>query len=260
MTQQSLAEGAPVPFTPCNPDEVAAEYGADSDERLNCVVDPRLYLVRGIKREFVDADLVSVELQSVNAGNIVSDGVDLRLGYTWGNELGDFRLGLDYTHVRQYEISGLPGFDQGFNGTGVTDAAGTTGHGGATLLSLPDNRGFITFNWTRGDHSFTAINRHIGSYENLGYDAVYVDGNDLIRSLVNRKVEAYQSVDVQYSYTHDWDNPRFGDTIFTLGVLDLFEAKLPYIEKGDDTSLENFDLNTFDPRGRRIYARALLRF
>lgn len=260
VTQQSLAEGAPVPFTPCNPDEVAAQYGADSDERLNCVVDPRLYLVQGIKREFVDADLVSVELQSVNAGNIVSDGVDLRLGYTWGNELGDFRLGLDYTHVRQYEISGLPGFDQGFNGTGITDAAGTTGDGGATLLSLPDNRGFITLNWTRGDHSFTAINRHIGSYENLGYDAVYVDGNDLIRSLVSRKVEAYQSVDVQYSYTHEWDNPRFGETIFTLGVLDLFEAELPYIEKGDDTSLENFDLNTFDPRGRRIYARALLRF
>ena len=260
VTQDSLAEGAPVPFTSCNPDEVAAEYGADSDERLNCVVDPRLYIAPRIKREFPDADLVSVELQSVNAGNIVSDGVDVRLGYTWANDLGDFRLGLDYTHVRQYEIAGLPGFDSGFNGTGITNAAGTTGDGGATLLSLPDNRGYITFNWSRGDHNFTAINRHIGSYDNLGYAAVVADGNDLIRSLASRTVDAYQSVDIQYSYTHDWDNPRFGTSVFTLGVLDLFESDLPYIEKGDDTSLENFDLNTFDPRGRRIYARALLRF
>ena len=260
VTHDSLADGAPAPFTPCNPDEVAAQYGANSEERLNCVVDPRLYIVPRVERKFADADLVSVELQSVNAGNIISDGVDVRLGYTWGNDLGDFRIGLDYTHVRQYEIAGLPGFDNGFNGTGVTDAAGTTGDGGATLLSLPDNRGFITFNWNRGDHSFTAINRHIGSYDNLGYDAVVVDGNDLIRSLASRTVDAYQSLDVQYSYTHDWDNPRFGSSVFTLGVLDLFESDLPYIEKGDDTSLENFDLNTFDPRGRRIYARALFSF
>ena len=260
VTQDSLADGAPSPFTPCNPTAVAAQYGADSDERLNCVVDPRLYLLPGVERKFADADLVSVELRSVNAGNIISDGVDIRLGYDWGNDLGEFRLGLDYTHVRQYEISGLPGFDNGFNGTGVTDAAGTTGDGGATSFSLPDNRGFVTFNWNRGDHSFTAINRHIGSYDYLGYQSVIVDGNDLIKSLASPKVDSYQSLDIQYSYTHDWANSRFGTTVFTLGVLDLFEADLPYIEKGDDSSLENFDLNTFDPRGRRIYARALLRF
>lgn len=260
VTQDSLADGAPSPFTGCDPNALAAQHGTDSNERLNCVVDPRLYLVPGIERKFADSDLVSVELQSVNAGNIVSDGVDIRLGYTWGNDLGNFRLGLDYTHVRQYEITGLPGFDNGFNGTGVTDAAGTTGDGGATLLSLPDNRGFITFNWSRGDHTFTAINRHIGSYENLAHDSVIVDGNDLIQSLSSPRVEAYQSVDVQYSYTHDWANPRFGTTVFSLGVLDLFESDLPYIERGDVSSLNNFDINTFDPRGRRIYARALLSF
>ena len=260
VTQESLDEGAENPFTACDPNAVAAQFGADSTERLNCVVDPRLYLVPGIERKFADADLVSAELRSVNAGNIVSDGVDVKLGYEWSRDSGNYRLGLDYTHVRQYKIAGLPGFDEGFNGTGVTDAAGTTGDGGATLQSLPDNRGFLSFNWNRNNHSFTAISRYIGSYENLGYDSVFADGNTLTRSLLSRKVDSYQSVDVQYSYTHEWANARFGTTIFTLGVLDLFEADLPYIEKGDDTTLNNFDINIFDPRGRRIYARALMRF
>lgn len=260
VTQESLADGADSPFTACDPNALASSFGPDSEERLNCVVDPRLYLVGGIERKFADADLVSVELQSVNAGNIVSDGVDLKLGYTWGNDYGEFRLGLDYTHVRQYELSGLPGFDTGFNGTGVTDAAGTTGDGGATLQSLPDNRGFITFNWNNGDHSFTAINRHIGSYRYLGYDAVIADGNALIASLADKKVDSYQTLDLQYNYTHSWADDRFGTTVFSIGVLDVFEEDLPYIEKGDDTTLNNFDLNTFDPRGRRIYARALLQF
>ena len=142
----------------------------------------------------------------------------------------------------------------------MTDAAGTTGDGGATLQSLPDNRGYLTFNWNRDNHSFTAINRHIGSYQNLGYDSVLADGNTLITSLARKKVDAYQTWDVQYTYTHDWANDRFGTTVFSFGVLDLFEEDLPYIEKGDLTTLNNFDLNTFDPRGRRIYARALLQF
>jgi iron complex outermembrane receptor protein len=260
VTQSSLDDGAPTPFEACDPNVVAATFGAGSDERLNCVVDPRLYMVPGIERKFADADLVSAELESVNAGNIVSDGVDIKLGYSWQSDYGDFRIGLDYTHVRQYEVSDLPGFDSGFNGTGVTDAAGTTGDGGATLQSLPDNRGYLTFNWNRDNHSFTAINRHIGSYQNLGYDSVLADGNTLITSLARKKVDAYQTWDVQYTYTHDWANDRFGTTVFSFGVLDLFEGDLPYIENGDLSTLNNFDLNTFDPRGRRIYARALLQF
>lgn len=260
VTQDSLADGAPIPFTACDPNALASQFGKESSERLNCVVDPRLYLVPGIERKFADADLVSAELKSVNAGNIISDGVDVKLGYSWDNDYGNFRVGLDYTHVRQYEVSDLPGFDNGFNGTGLTDGAGTSGDGGATLQSLPDNRGFITFNWNRDNHSFTAFNRHIGSYRNLNYDAVLADGNTLINSLARKKVDSYQTWDVQYSYTHEWGNNRFGTTVFSLGVLDLFEEDLPYIEQGDVSTLNNFDRNTFDPRGRRIYARALMQF
>ena len=48
----SIPADSPQPYTPCSPSAVAAEFGVDSDERLNCVVDPRTYVVPGIQRAF----------------------------------------------------------------------------------------------------------------------------------------------------------------------------------------------------------------
>ena len=167
---------------------------------------------------------------------------------------------MDYTYIRQYEISGLPGFEQGFAGTGVTDGAGTSGDGGTTLTSLPDHRGHLTFNWRKNNHNFTAINRYIGSYDYLRYDQIVADTNPLIKSLASPKVDSYSAWDVQYSFTKAWSNQSFGTTVFTLGVLDLFEEDLPYVETGGNSTISNYDQYIFDPRGRRLYFRALMQF
>lgn len=64
-------------YTSCNPDDLAATHGADSEERLNCVVDPRKYQVENVNRAVAsdDADLTTVYLGAINAGTIESDGV-----------------------------------------------------------------------------------------------------------------------------------------------------------------------------------------
>lgn len=67
----------------------------------------------------------------------------------------------------------------------------------------------------------------IGSYRDLAYQSTYDSGNDLVRSLVRKKIDSYQSWDLQYSYTKDWRNPDFGTSVFTCGLLDAFNAKLP---------------------------------
>ncbi len=68
-----------------------------------------------------------------------------------------------------------------------------------------------------------------------------------------KKIDSYDTWDLQYRYSHQWGNSRLGSTIFTLGVLDVFNEQLPYRELGG----LDYDSQVFDPRGRRLYARAL---
>jgi len=247
----------PNPYYACDPDALTAQYGADSPERLNCVVDPRAYYVNGIQRAFgvTNASLITLTLSAINAGQIEADGVDVKLGYNWDNDWGRFRAGIDFTHVRQYEISDVPGLEKGLLDTGLFDAAGTTGDNNL-VRSLPDNKGRLTLSWARDRHSVTAINRHIGSYQNLFYDNSYQTSSDFRRGLLTRKIDSYDSWDFQYNYSHDWDNASWGTTRFTVGLLDAFNAEIPRYEEG---ALQ-YDAQVFDGRGRRWYARALWSF
>ncbi len=257
ILNDSIPPDSPVLDVPCNPNALEAEFGRDSDERLNCVVNPALYEVGdqglGISRaaRSSSANLITLTLRAINAGQINADGVDARVAYNWDNELGRFRVSADYTHVRSYELIGVPGLELGLLDTGVNDAAGTSGNG-LHVRSLPDNKGNITFTWLRDQYALTFINRHIGSYNDLAYDFAYETGNDLVRSLLRRKIDSYQTWDMQFNYTHNWNNSSYGSTIFTFGVLDLLDQDLPYREVGG----LNYDATVFDPRGRRLYARA----
>ena len=75
-----------------------------------------------------------------------------------------------------------------------------------------------------------------------------------MRALVSKSIDSYQSWDLQYNYTHQWANDKFGTTIVTVGALDAFNADLPYRESGTI----NYDAGVFDGRGRRLYLRVLM--
>jgi iron complex outermembrane receptor protein len=247
----------------CNPNDVAAQFGVDSPERLNCVVNPSLYTIGdsgiGISRSFrnEDADLITLTLRAINAGEITADGIDVKLGYNWDNDWGRFRASIDYTHVNQYELIGIPGLELGLQDTGHSDAAGTTGNG-LHVRSLPDNKGNLTFSWQKDRHGATLINRHIGSYQDLAYQDVFDTGNDLVRSLARTKISSYDTWDLQYRYSHDWGNANLGTTNFTVGILDMFDEEIPHRETTAGSL--RYDATVFDPRGRRLYARALWSF
>ena len=109
---------------------------------------------------------------------------------------------------------------------------------------------------SNGNHGASIITRFIGSYSDLAYENTFATANDEVRALLSRKIDSYHSVDLQYNYTHQWANQAFGTSVFTVGVLDAFNADLPYREAGSI----NYDAAVFDGRGRRLYARALLQF
>ena len=261
ILNDSISSDSPVLDVKCDPNSIAAQYGVDSAERLNCVVNPALYtdntqgvgISRGFRSE--NAGLITLTLAAINAGEITADGVDVKLGYNWDNDWGRFRVSADFTHVNSYSLNGIPGLELGLLDTGIFDAAGTSGNN-LHVRSLPDNKGNVTFSWQRDQHGVTVINRHIGSYQDLAYATTYELGNDLVRSLVQKSINSYNTWDVQYRYAHDWGNSSLGNTIFTFGVLDLFNEDIPYREANG----LNYDATVFDPRGRRLYARALWQF
>jgi len=257
VLNDSISLDSPVVNVPCSPSAIAAEFGVDSPERLNCVVAPTAYIVPNIQRpvgnEF--GDLVTLTLSAVNAGEITADGIDVKAGYAFSNDLGQFSANLTYTHVRQYEFANVPGMINGLLDSGVYDAAGTTGDGNL-VRSMPDNRATLTMNWRNGDHGVTLINRHIGSYRDLGYEGALTVANDFTRPLLSREIGSYNTWDVQYNYTKAWDNSRFGSTTFTVGLLDALNKTLPYRE----LSALNYDATVFEGRGKRWYARALWSF
>ena len=257
ILNDSISLDSPVVNVPCSPSAIEAEFGRDSAERLNCVVAPTAYIVPNIQRpvgnEF--GDLVTTTLRAINAGEITADGIDLRAGYAWSNDLGMFSANLTYTHVRQYVFNDVPGMTNGLLDTGTYDAAGTTGDGNL-VRSMPDNKGTLVMNWRNGNQGVTLINRHIGSYRDLGYEAALPVANDFVRPLLSREIGSYNTWDVQYNYNKAWDNSRFGSTTFTVGLLDAFNKTLPYRE----LSALNYDAAVFEGRGQRWYARALWSF
>ena len=257
VLNDSISLDSPVVNVPCSPSAIEAEFGRDSAERLNCVVAPTAYIVPNIQRpvgnEF--GDLVTTTLRAINAGEITADGIDLKAGYSWSNDLGMFSANLTYTHVRQYVFDGVPGMIDGLLDTGVYDAAGTTGDGNL-VRSMPDNKGTLVMSWRNGNQGVTLINRHIGSYRDLGYEGALTVANDFTRPLLSREIGSYNTWDVQYNYNKAWDNSRFGSTTFTVGLLDAFNKTLPYRE----LSALNYDATVFEGRGQRWYARALWSF
>jgi iron complex outermembrane recepter protein len=257
VLNDSLSLDSPVVNVPCSPSAIEAQFGRDSDERLNCVVNPTTYIVPNIQRQAGNefGDLVTVRLSAINAGEITADGVDLRAGYTFDTDLGTFSANLTYTHVRQYAFANTPRLESGLLDTGVLDAAGTTGDGNL-VRSMPDNKGTLTFNWRNGNQGVTVINRHIGSYRDLGFEGAITTANDFSRSLLTQEIESYNTWDVQYNYNVAWSDSRYGSTTFTVGLLDAFNRDLPFRE----LSALRFDASVFEGRGRRWYARALWSF
>src|SRR5690606_27123039 len=236
------------PFTPCDPTALTG------DARLNCVVNPETYRVENVVRaaQSTDGQLTTIYLSAINAGTIESDGVDFKASYQWDNNWGLFNIGLDYTHVRKYELNDVPGLELGLLETGGVDAAGTTGDGNL-VRSLPDNTANIAFNWLHNSHSSNLTNHYIGSYEDLAYAATYQTSNDEVRAMISPEIDSYSTWDMQYSYRHAWANEALGTSIFTVGVNDMFNADIPYRETG---SL-NYDATVFDGQIGRSTCRQI---
>ena len=78
VLNSTLSGNTPVPFQACSPAALEAQFGRDSEERLDCVVDPRRYEVPGVVRAFGSpvAQITTTVLSTINAGTIITDGTN----------------------------------------------------------------------------------------------------------------------------------------------------------------------------------------
>ena len=238
---------------PCSPSALAAEFGADSNERLNCVVNPAAYVVPGVQRSVNDenAGLTTLILPAVNAGTYEVQGIDFKAAYTWNNDWGTFRVGVDYTHIDEFVVD-IPGLELGLQATGKMDAAGGDGEQNI-VRPVPDNRGNITFSWARENHRVAIFNRHIGSLQVLGHRDFMANPNtpEVNKEYAKSMTDSYNTWDIQYNYTRDWGDST---SVFTVGVIDATNEDVPLFRR------QSYHTSVFDPRGRRWYARVLWQF
>ncbi|MBT3531590.1 MAG: TonB-dependent receptor [Gammaproteobacteria bacterium] len=247
----------------CDPNALEATFGRDSEERRNCVVNPLAYQIfnadgsQSVQRNLTDDNgaLITLALPAVNAGNIDVQGIDFKAAYNWESDWGRFNVGLSFTHIDEYSVSGIPGLELGLQQTGKFDAAGGDGEG-LIVREVPDNKGTLSFSWARDNHSVSLFNRHVGSYQVLGHRAYIAEDQRTAEDLLyaKSKVDSYDTWDLQYTYNHQWDNSNLGATRFSLGVIDLTSADVPLYRRN------TFDQTVYDGRGARWYARALWSF
>lgn len=213
---------------------------------VDCVVNPSSYITPGVQRSPQGA-LQVVDFFNVNAGSIETSGVDIAVNYVFDASYGRWALGLDWSHIIEFVPDDIPGFESGILGTGRRDAAGTSGDG-SIARSMPADKGNLSINFSRNNHSVTGIVRYISAYDNIGAE-VFNGGTNPPKTLFDEKIDAFTTFDVQYNYLWDW---REGDPLsITLGSVNAFDEDPP---SRDDFN-QGFDSTAVDPRGRRFYMR-----
>ncbi len=247
----------------CDPAALAASFGIDSSERRNCVVSPLEYRVynadgsQSIQRNLNDTNggLITLALPAVNAGNIEVQGIDIKAGYSWDNDWGQWRIGLDFVHIDEYLVKDVPGLELGLQETGKTDAAGTDGEQNI-VRAVPDNKGTLSLSWSSGNHRVSVFNRHIGSHQVLGHRAYIAEDQrtPLDLQYAKSQVDSHDTWDIQYGYTQQWANDALGTTRFSVGIIDATDEEPPLVRRA------SFNPSVFDGRGRRWYARVLWQF
>lgn len=182
----------------------------------------------------VSGQLSGISVSFINTGNVVTDGLDARLGYKFEEtEAGNFSLDGTVSYVNKFDISSDDG--------NVIDGAGSRNFSNP-FASVPKWRANGTVAWQYGKHSATATVRYISSYLNDQLD----DGS---------RVNAWTSLDMRYGLA--LDGLTGVPAVLSVGVNNVFDQDPPSL--GQDVR-PGYDANVHDVRGRLLYSELSFRF
>ncbi|HEY3646216.1 MAG TPA: TonB-dependent receptor [Gammaproteobacteria bacterium] len=188
---------------------------------------------------------------NVNIGGVKTNGMDLATHYKFpSTSAGDFKLGLDWTFLRNYDQT-LPnsGSPSGFS---TTDLAGsTTGFGG-----FPKQRANLSLAWNYGNLSATWAMEYISNMTEGCVALMFANNLCSQRGATAATSSNYLGKtiyhDVQGTYHSDDLN-----TDFTLGIRNILDKQPPTA----DTAFANSFLPAFyRVPGRQFYGRISVKF
>ena len=172
--------------------------------------------------------LAGVTTNYFNASSVETNGFDLEMSYQTDTDAGLLTLGMNATHMLQYEIP--------INGV-TTDVVGFFNWNNFAR-SLPETKAVLSANLTTGDHSVSAYGRFVSSYETTRplVAAATALGMD-------QTIDSHFTLDLQYVYNLNTAE----DIALTLGVKNAFDEDAPVAYDNINWS---YDPKHHDPRGR----------
>ena len=172
--------------------------------------------------------LAGVTTNYFNASSVETNGFDLEMSYQTDTDAGLLTLGMNATHMLQYEIP--------INGV-TTDVVGFFNYSNFAR-SLPETKAILSANLTTGDHSVSAYGRFVSSYETT---------RPLVAAAIalgmDQTIDSHFTLDLQYVYNLNTAE----DIALTLGVKNAFDEDAPVAYDNINWS---YDPKHHDPRGR----------
>lgn len=172
-----------------------------------------------------DGQVATAISQIVNGGSAKVNGLDLVANYSTELFGGDLLLDAKSTIITKYDSIATDGT--------VTDIKGNRNFNNG-FGAVPDFRLNVGATFAKGEHSFGAYARHIGSY---------TDDES------NNEVASNTTFDVRYDVeVNDMFNLPGDSTRLSIGSVNLFDTLPPRLE-----SRPNMDFEVHDIRGRQVY-------
>lgn len=175
-------------------------------------------------------EVVRILTRFSNAAFLKTNGFDFGAIFRWPSRIGELTFSANGTWVNEYQL-------RASDTSPVIDGVGSRNW--ANFGSpQPEWRGSAGVKWALDGHSAALTGRYIDSQV-----------NDVPAAGRPADMASYTTVDLSYSYTLDG---LFGgkETTFSIGAVNLLD-KLPPIAYGATAA---FDTETYDGRGRMIYA------
>ena len=186
-------------------------------------------------------ELTSIASTFVNIGEQSANGVDLELNYTLEVGSATVALGLNYSHLLDFERIELNSSATALVSRDLTGE-----------YEYPEDRAVFTSSWTIGDWGINAALNYVGSFEDRPDNDF--DGVLDFDTVKTRKVDSMVTTNLQLAY-HGIKN-----TTLMLGVDNVLDEEPPFAVGDGDTDLYGYVQSQHDPRGRFIYGKVNYRF
>ncbi len=166
------------------------------------------------------ATIARVRTQYVNGPAIKTSGVDVLGDYRWNDVLGgDMRFGVSATYTIEYKIDAFT--VEGLVVENAFDAAGKLNYQLAAT-SLPQLKGSLFAEYTRGPHNLRWTMNYVDSYDDQRASILAPNPVTGVVNSNGAKVDKFISHELDYRVLLPWD------TTLTASIDNVFDAEPPF--------------------------------